>query len=243
MNRAVGSFVAFVCALALLLGAVGWWLGAPLVDLALDSERRQAPYFVLYMNDASAPGTPFDVESGQTWEQAFAQLLAAQNVSVLWQTSQVAVAAGEVADEWQQVSLGRFPSGAELVRTVTSGSYRQLAEGAPGGARMVLGLGSQAPGGPASELLLVAAAIPEDAANPLPGALQPALLAGGRVLLDAPAVVLEGTTPLNRVLLLGFDDAAALDDWLLQAATETELALLRSRVQALTIWRFMNVRS
>ena len=243
MNRALGSFLVFVFALALLLGAVGWWLGAPLVDLALDSDKRKAPYFVLYMNDASQSGSLFDVETGATWEQAFAQLLAGQKVSVLWQTRQVAVAAGEVADEWQQVSLNRFPSGAELVRTVTSGSYRELAEAAPGGTRLVLGLGSEAPGGVASELLLVAAAVPEDAGNPLPGALQPALLAGGRVLLDSPAVVLEGTTPLNRVLLLGFDNAATVDDWLLQAATETELALLRTRVQALTIWRFMNVRN
>ncbi|MFK7913023.1 MAG: hypothetical protein AB8B93_03845 [Pseudomonadales bacterium] len=242
MSRALGSFVVFVCALAVLLGAVAWWLGAPLLELALDGEQRQAPYHVLYMSDAADSPTLLDDGSGLTYQQAFTRLLAEQQVAALWRTTQVAVAAGEVADEWQRVVLTRFPSGAELVRSVTAGSYRKLAQAAPGGARMVLGLGSRAPTGLAAELLLVAAAVPEGGENPLPAALQPALAAGGRVLFDGPAVVLEGTASVNQVLLLGFDSAATVDDWLLQAATETELALLRTRVQALTIWRFMDVR-
>lgn len=241
LNRALGSFIVFVFALMLLAGALAWWLGAPLVGLALDGEQRGAPYHVLYMSDADAPGTLLDDGSGLTYDQAFLALLAADGVERLWQSDDVSVAAGEVADEWHRVRLVKFPSGAEFVRLVTGGSYRRLADLAPGGSRGVIGLGSAGPQGMASELLLVSAAVPEGGGEPLLDALQPAIAVGGRVLLHQPSVVLEGSSTQNRLLLLGFDDAAVVDDWLLQAATETELALLRTRVQALTIWRLARV--
>lgn len=238
MNRALASFVAFCVALVVLFSAIAWWLGAPLVALALDPQQRQAPYHVLYL--ANLPAA--NASAGQVdYPRALNTLLAAEQATTLWRSGRVVVAAGEVADEWQQVALVRFPSGADFVRLVTGGDYRNLADQAPGGRRTVFGVSGAGPQSSAPELLLVAAQVPETAleagSNPLPAAVDAAIAVGGRILWDQAMVVLEGSSTFNRLLLVGFEDAATVDDWLLQAATETELALLRTRVQALTVWR------
>lgn len=232
MNRAVASFLTFCVALVILFGAMAWWLGAPLLRLAFDAEQRVAPYHALYLVDAAPPGDP------GAYESRFTELLAQESAQLLWQANEVVVPSGEVADEWDQVSAVRFASGSGFVRLVTGGNYRTLQAQAPGGRRSVLGL-SDPPGTetPSAELLMVAAASPEGGSVDLVEAFAPALAAGGRIVWDSPVVVLEGNSQFDQLLVLGFDEAASVDEWLWSTVTETDLALLRSRMRNLTLWR------
>ncbi len=236
MNRALATFLAFCAALLILFGAIAWWLGAPLLDLAFDAERRQSPYHVIYManTDVGSDGQ----SSPGDYVQRFDRLLQAEAAARLWVANSVSVPAGEVADEWQQVVAVAFSSGSEFVRLVTGGDYRQLRQAAPGGRRTAFGL-SQGPlmSVPPPELLLIAAVLPEGSGSSLSAAFLPALFAGGQMVWDSPMIVLEGDAQFNHLLLLGFDDAQRIDEWLSSAATETDLALLRSQVGSLTLWR------
>ncbi|MGI9328671.1 MAG: hypothetical protein ACR2PZ_25880 [Pseudomonadales bacterium] len=236
MNRALATFLAFCAALLILFSAIAWWLGAPLLNLAFDAERRQSPYHVIYMANTGVGAA--SEPTAESYGRRFEQLLEAESAARLWVANSVSVPAGEVADEWQQVLAVGFSSGSEFVRLVTGGDYRQLRQAAPGGRRSAFGL-SQGPllRVPPPELLLIAAALPEGSGSNLSATFLPALTAGGQMVWDSPMVVLEGDAQFNHLLMLGFEDAQRIDEWLSSAATETDLALLRSQVGSLTLWR------
>lgn len=235
MSRALATFAVF-CALLVVLGAaVGWWLGWPLVQLAFDPERRAAPYHLLYFDDAG-PGDPTGY--GPALE---AQLKGAGGTR-LWQARELSVPVGQMTDEWQRVQAFRAETGAGFVRLVTGRGYRALAARAPKGRRSVLGL-KVAPAASqlAPQLLMIGARFPDqagaDSGQALAAAFQEALALGGRLYWDSPVAVLEGDAAISHLIVLGFDAAPALDEWLFSADMNTQLALLGTRFSNLKLWR------
>ncbi len=267
VNRAASFFVVF-CLLLLGIGAlIIWWLGPHLVSLAFDSERANAPFYSLYLQHQSDPGSQdsgYNVRLLQLLAHPVAPALIANDAAgdaglpgdnveapaqsptaILWQTSTLSVLEGSTADEWSDLVVVRFDSGRQFVRLVTSPPYRQIRDLAPKGRRVVVG-SATAPLGPiehpAALLLLVEGGV--QAA--LDSWVDQVVALGGDVIWDAPATVVESAdaeaADWDSLLLIGFADSQALAAWSFSVEAQTTNALLNAKSQALNLWLLQDLR-
>lgn len=267
MNRAASYFVVF-CLLLVGIGAlIIWWLGPNLVRLAFDSERANAPFYGLYLQHQSDPGSqdngynvrllqllahPVEPDSvagdavGNAGLPGGKVEPASQSpATILWQTSTLSVLDGSTADEWSDMVVVRFGSGRQFVRLVTSSQYRQVRDLAPKGSRVVVG-SAAAPlrpiEHPAALLLLV-----EDGVQAaLDRWVDHVVALGGEVIWDAPATVVESASSeaadWDSLLLVGFADSQALAAWSFSVEAQTTNALLSAKSQALNLWLLQDLR-
>lgn len=245
MSRAVTTFAVFCLLLLSLFAAVGWWVGWPLVELAFDADRRAAPYHVLLFDDAGAAGDGARPDAA-AYLKALDALLAEAQAPTLWQTAQVTVPVGQVADEWQRLLALRFPAGSGFVRVVTGRDYAKLGALAPRGRRSVLGLAAPPrPQALGSQLLIVGAQFDDVPAAQAGAALQEAFAGvqalGGRVYWDSAVAVLEGPSALSHLVIYAFDSPVEIDEWLFSSDTATTLALLGTRFANLRVLRVSGV--
>ncbi len=228
----------FCLFLVLVAGAVVWYMGPTLAGIAVSSERRDNPYYLLQLLPAiavqRASGAP-------SWRSQFVTLAADDQGRLWWQGGAVRVAEGSVLTDVAGVELIRFDSGAHLVQMLTSSAYRALAAAldAP-----VWHLGTAQPPQKlaADEATVVALyrADDEDAPSPLgtPGgsgwlALLPRY--GGRVKWDSAIASIRGPGDWSRVLLMQFPNAAEAEAWLEDPATVTERAIANKQVHDMLV--------
>lgn len=245
MSRAVTTFAVFCLLLLGLFGAVGWWVGWPLVDLAFDPDRRAAPYHVLLFDDAGAAGNGARPDA-TAYLNALDALLTEAQAPILWQASQLTVPVGQVADEWERLLALRFPAGSGFVRVVTGRNYSKLGALAPGNGRNVLGLAAAPrPQALGSQLLIVGAQFDDVPAAQASAALREAFAGaqalGGRVYWDSAVAVLEGPSALSHMVIYAYDSPIDIDEWLFSSDTATTLALLGTRFSNLRLWRVSGV--
>lgn len=217
MNRSLLTFLTFVL---LLLGGAGllvWWVGPAMVSLALDDERRDAPYYLIHLLAESDSSGYF---------QQFGQLLREEEAQLLWRGTLRGLHSGRSRDEMADVALLEFQAGAGVVRMMTSSAYRSLTKTA----QPVL-LGSARPPGPIAQdealiLWLLETVEGADLAV-LDGIGESAGDYGGQLIWSESVDVLEGDRPWNRALLIAFPDGAAVTAWLADPGTATDRALTR----------------
>ena len=218
MSRSLAAFLLFLGVLLTGFAVFFWWVGPEMVSLALDEERRTAPYYLLHLLDDEHPADYF---------QEFGTLLRQEEAQLLWRGRVEALHAGRSRDELADVALLEFGAGADVVQMLTSSAYRTLT----GGASPILLGTPEAPGPMAQDevlLLWLLEIVPEEV-----GAGRLEQLAGsagdfnGQLIWSAPVSVLDGDRSWNHVLLLAFPDAQAVQGWLEDPAAETERTLGR----------------
>ncbi len=217
MSRGLVTFLVFLVLLVGGFAAVTWLVGPTMISLALDEERREAPYYLVHLLDA--PDT-----SG--YFQRFGPLLREDQGQLLWRGGLRALHAGRSEDELTDVALIGFDAGAGLVQMLTSSAYRDLTAGSQ---PLLLGT-SQAPGPIAQDETLVLWLL-EASEERTAAELEPlAATAGsyaGQLIWSTPVVMLGGDRPWNYVLLLAFPDGEAVSQWLEDPGTSTDRALGR----------------
>jgi len=220
MNRSLLGFLLFVAALLVAAGFGVWWLGPPVVELALDDSRRSEPYFLLNLTDA---------DPGGEYVPGLAALARAEDGEMLWRGSLTRLLDGRVADEWADAVLFRFAAGGDVVQMITSPEYRALVEG-----RRILLLGSAVPLTGLDERgnLILGLLEARDGGRPMQDAVAvlTASLAGfdGTLLWDGPVDRLAGDAVWDRLLLVSFATEEGAKAWFRDPAVETERALGRT---------------
>ena len=239
LNRAFSGFLLFLLALCITFAAGVWWLGPAVVSLAVDGERRAAPYYVLHL--ASVPES---VDSSGYFER-LRQLVGEEQGQLLWRGRLAAVHSGRLTDERDDLLIYEFATGGDLVQMLTSATYRDLADQAPS---MLLGSILPPAAMAQDETLLVwLLDLREASQNPderhigptnLDRVMQTALRFDGQVIWSAPIDPIAGDANWNYLVILGFPDPAALADCFADSTTVTEFALARRSVAAQTLLEF-----
>ena len=217
LNRSLTTFLAFLGLLAGVAGLLAWWAGPAMLSLALDDERRDAPYYLIHLLDTEDPGGYF---------QSFGTLLREEEAQLLWRGSLRALHAGRSQDEVADVALLEFGAGSSVVRMLTSTAYRDLT----GDAGPLL-LGTATAPGPIAQdetLVLWLVELVEDGdVSVLETLGRSATDFGGQLIWSTPVAVLEGDRAWNHALLLAFPTGTAFGSWLTAPATATDRALVR----------------
>jgi uncharacterized protein (DUF1330 family) len=217
LNRSLVTFLLFLCLLVGGGALLAWWVGPAMISLALDDERRGAPYYVIHLLDAQDPAGYF---------QTFGGLLREEEAQLLWRGSLQALHSGRTQDEIGDVAVIEFGAGSSVVQMLTSSAYRQLtATDEP------ILLGSALPPGPIAHdenLVLWLVEVVEggdvaelEALGSTAGEYQ------GQLIWSAAIDVLDGERRWNHALLIAFPDGSALSAWLNAPATTTDRALVR----------------
>ncbi|MCZ6711564.1 MAG: DUF1330 domain-containing protein [Gammaproteobacteria bacterium] len=223
MNRSLVGFLAFLLVLVV-AGLVGTWiLGPNLVGLAIDEERRSAPYYLL--NFAAGESAL----ERSIYRSDLAELVVSDGGQLLWQAPTVRVVEGRVRDEWQHVQLFEFPRAGDFVEMFTSSSYRAIADAHPGVSLMLLGT-SNAPAALAGGGAFVLSLMSLEADQAAIGATDRRLLGdlesyGGTMIWASEVEDLEDQWTWNRVLMLGFPTLELAEAWLRDPDTVTDRAL------------------
>jgi uncharacterized protein (DUF1330 family) len=217
MNRSFTSFLLFLGVLLVAAAGGVWWLGTDVVELALDDERRDAPYQLLQLVEPDQPGGRYAAE--------FTRLVQNEEGDLIWRGRLERLLEGRTEDEWADLMLFGLPKGSDLVQLITSPEYRELTTD-----RRLLLLG--VPGAPgdfseAATLVLWLQTRPElmtDDTDLL------RIMAGvdefeGSVLLDSPIDQVAGTGSWNHLVVLRFPDSRRAQAWFRKPASETERTL------------------
>jgi uncharacterized protein (DUF1330 family) len=217
LNRSLFTFLLFLCLLAGGGALLAWWAGPAMLSLALDGERRGAPYYLIHLLDADDPAGYF---------AGFAGLLREEEAQLLWRGSLNALHSGRSQDEIGDVAIIEFGAGSSVVRMLTSSAYRQLTA-----ANEPILLGTALPPGPIAHdesliLWLVEVAEGGDVAS-LETLGRSAGGFQGQLIWSAPIDVLDGQRRWNHALLIAFPDERALSAWMTAPATATDRALIR----------------
>lgn len=211
------TFLTFLTLLAGSAGVLVWWVGPAMVSLALDEDRRGAPYYLIHLLDTEDPSGYF---------QDFGQLLREEEAQLLWRGSLQALHTGRSRDEVTDVALLEFGEGSSVVRLMTSSAYRDLTRHV----QPIL-IGSEVSPGPIARdetliLWLLETAKGADQ-SALTGLTSSVADFGGQLIWSVPADMLGGDRQWNHVLLLAFPDESAVTGWLADPATATDRALTR----------------
>lgn len=207
----------FLCLLAGGGALLTWWAGPGMISLALDDDRRGAPYYVIHLLDADDPAGYF---------QTFGSLLREEEAQLLWRGGLQSLHSGRTQDEFGDVALIEFGAGGSVVRMLTSSAYRDLTDD-----NQPILLGAALPPGPIAQdesLVLWLVEVVEDGDLSALEALGAS--AGshqGQLIWSAPIDVLDGDRTWNHALLIAFPDSSALSAWLTAPATTTDRALVR----------------
>ncbi|MGD8829089.1 MAG: DUF1330 domain-containing protein [Pseudomonadales bacterium] len=215
MSRSLVTFLVFVSVLVVGFAVLAWWVGPAMVSLAFDEDRRTEPYYLVQLLDDADPAAYF---------QAFAPLLREEEGQLLWRGGLAALHAGRSRDEFGDMAILEFSTGASVVQMMTSSAYRALTSRS---APMLLGT-PESPGPIAQdETLLVWLLHATDDADGQALAPLTATAAefGGQLVWSTPVSVLEGSRPWNHLLLVAFPDSDAVSAWLADPRTATDRAL------------------
>jgi uncharacterized protein (DUF1330 family) len=217
LNRSLLGFLVFLVVLAGASGMVAVWVGPTMISLALDDERRNAPYYLVHLISLQEPSEYFS---------SFSQLLRQEEAQVLWRGGLSALHSGRSSDELADVAIVEFGAGSAVVQMLSSAAYRDLTgETAP------LLLGSNDPPGPIARDETVILWLLQTPEGTDPGRLkalsQSASGYGGQLVWSTPVDELVGDRRWNHVLMLVFPDTNAVRGWLLDPETATERALAR----------------
>ncbi len=244
LNRALGLFVGFCLLLALVGAIVVWWLGPPLAKLALDGDRSKAPFFALFLQPAAAAPDSFQRQFLQRLvlppqSEQPAPTNAGLSANLTWRSTNLSLVSGNIADEWGVALALEFATGRDFVRLVTSQDYRAIRASIPGARQLLVGM-SRAPLQPFTQPGALLMLINTQDAAALGTWLAAATAVGGELIWDSESVVIEGAgddlASWNRLLLLGFTDALALQSWAYSLDAQTANALLKAQSERLNLW-------
>lgn len=225
VNRSLAGLIVFVVVLVVAAALGAWLLGPNLVGLALDDERRSAPYYLLNF----AAGEPI-----YDYDKAFGELAANDQGRLAWQATTLGVVAGRLFEQWRGVQLYEFPHGSDFVEMATGAGSREVEAAHPGVSHMMLGASAAPASLEAGQLvvfeLLELAAQGEDG-----DAVVRSLLTGhrafdGEVVWDVAVADPQGEWRWNRLVVVEFPDADRARGWLRDPVTVTERALAASEV-------------
>lgn len=232
VSRSLAWFLAFLVLLGVLAVAGSWYLGPSLVGLAFDSDRREAPYYVLSLVGRGAPA-----DRDPSFGAELAELFVASGAEIVWRGTTERVVKGRLQDEWLHVQLFAFARGADFVELMTGGDYRDLRAAHDGAARLLLG-SPTAPDAMARGRIWVLNLIAQDqddlgspGSDPMASVVRDVADFGGALVWDAQVAELDDRGPWNRLMVLGFAQPLEAEVWLSDAGTRTELALSMERVR------------
>ncbi len=193
-----------------------------MISLALDDERRAAPYYVIHLLDSEEPASYF---------QTFAGLLREEEAQLLWRGSLQALHSGRTQDEISDVAFIEFGAGSSVVRMLTSSGYRALT--AP--AEPIL-LGTALAPGPIAHdeslVLWLVEVVEGGDVSELEALGRTSEHFQGQLIWSAPIDVLDGQRRWNHALLIAFPGDSSLSAWLTAPATSTDRALVRRQHDA-----------
>lgn len=225
VNRSLAGFIVFLVVLLIAAGIGAWLLGPNLVGLALDDERRGAPYYLL--NFAAG-------EQVYEYGKAFAELAAGDEGRLAWQATTLRVVDGRLHEQWRAVQLHEFPRGSDFVEMLTGSGYREVVASHPRVSHMMLGTGT-VPQGLHAGQLVVLDLLEIDAQGANVEAAMARLVAAhgafqGEVIWDVEVADPEAEWPWNRLLVLQFPNEDRARRWLLDPVAVTERALAAADV-------------
>ncbi len=217
LNRSLVTFLLFLCLLAGGGALLLWWAGPAMVSLALDGERRGAPYYLIHLLEGEDPAAYF---------QSFGALLREEEAQLLWRGSLQALHSGRTQDEIGDVALIEFGAGSSVVRMLTSSGYRELTT-----RDQPILLGSALAPGPIAHdeslILWLVEVVEGGDVSALEALGASASAFQGQLIWSAPIEVLDGQRSWNHALLIAFPDDSALSAWMTAPTTSTDRALVR----------------
>lgn len=234
MNRSFTSFLLFLAALAVLAAGGVWWLGLDVVRLALDDDRRSAPYQLLHFADGGVPG-------GQ-YAATLTGLVQLEEGGLQWRGGLERLLEGRTEDEWPDLMMFGLPRGADLVQLITSPEFRELESD-----RRVLLLGmSSAPVdlNQTTTLLVWLQRRPDNAEGD--GAMLAAVTRNlaafsGSVLVQGPVDRITGSAVWSHAALLSFPDEAQAQAWFREPVSVTERTLATKHLER-QAWLLMTAK-
>jgi uncharacterized protein (DUF1330 family) len=127
MNRARVVFVTFVVLVVAAVAGLAAYLGPNGLAFVLHDERETAPFVMVNLLDFD--DTAAEIRYRQGFADPALGLTQAIGGESLWEGRLESLVEGRLHDEWQLVSLVRYPSRAAFVDLVTSAEYRALLAG------------------------------------------------------------------------------------------------------------------
>lgn len=215
MNRSLSLFVAFVAVLIAVLIGVLLWLG-PVADLAMDGDRRGAPYYVVALDKTG------DLD-------ALDALVKEQAGEILYRGALDHVLDGLVRrDEWRALSVYGFATAGDFLKLYTSEAFRGTRSN--GESRMLLGTGSAPDIEPGSAWVLWLATLREDQILEAHSALlTTSQRYGGTSAWHADVDTIEGDAQWQTLRVVSFADVRRAFSWHEDLYTQTEVALMSAR--------------
>ncbi len=215
MNRSLSLFVAFVAVLIAALIGVLLWLG-PVAELAMDGDRRAAPYYVVAL-DKTGDLDALDV------------LVSEQAGEVLYRGALDHMLGGLVRrDEWRALSVYGFATAGDFLKLYTSEAFR--AARGNGESRLLLGTGAAPDVGPGAAWVLWLARLQEDQILEAHSALlTTSQRYGGTSTWHADVDTIEGDAEWQTLRVVSFADARRAFSWHEDLRTQTEVALMSAR--------------
>ena len=237
VNRSFSSFLLFLVALGVLAAGGVWWLGVDVVKLALDDERRSAPYQLLHFADADVPRGGYAA--------TLTGLVQLEEGGLQWRGGLERLLEGRTEDEWPDLMMFGLPQGADLVQMITSPEFRELE-----GDRRVLLLGmSTAPVdlNRTTTLLVWLQARPDDVEGVggdgamLSEVTRNLPAFSGSVLVEGPVDRITGPVVWSHVALLAFPDEAQAQAWFREPVSVTERTLATKHLDR-QAWLLMSAK-
>jgi hypothetical protein len=215
-------------------------MGPTLAGIALDSESRGNPYYLLHLmvEEAGGPEDDATANSPPGYRIAFLTLAAKDGAELQWQAGELGIAEGSPLLAVDQAQLLQFPTGGNLVQMLTGSGYRQLESGRMGPPAQLLGSSLEPASFPMQGAIVLAllrmkGGVPAAALGSPNQTGWLALLDDydGRVLWDAPLDAIRGSESWDRVLALHFPSQAAAQAWLADPTTVTERAIAERMIE------------
>jgi uncharacterized protein (DUF1330 family) len=211
-----------------------WWLGASVVSLAFDEDRRGAPYYVLHLVSGA------DAEEGAGYLDGFGALVRAEDGQLLWRGALEHLHSGRLGDAHDDLLVYEFAAGGDLVQMLTSAQYRSLHDRLPA---VLLGTAASPDAIVQDEVLLLwLLELRDTGAQGNAEGLLPVVASArrfeGHPIWNAPVDVVAGGATWNHLVVLAFPESAAARRWLEDMQTVTELALVRRVVAEQALLEF-----
>lgn len=223
----------FLAALALILLAV-FWVGMPIVNLALLDERRDEPYFYLEF----ARGAPTDVLQAR-YVQPLTGLVASEGGVHVGRYRLSHLLEGSRADEWPELNQFHMSRAQTVVPVVTSTPYRAFGRFTHGLVQFRAGQYLQKPPTWASAIAvwLIEEHLQADQ-DPLATIRQLAQQSTGDVVWDGPIQTLSMGQSWEHMFVVAFANGKQASAWLrsTEVATARKIANAQTRGLSLALY-------
>lgn len=230
MKNFVTLSAAAAGAIALILLAL-FWVGMPLVNLALFDERRDQPYLLLEF----ARGAPAEVLQAR-YAAPLARLVASEGGVQIGRYRLSHLLDGTRDDEWPHFSQFHMARAQDVAQVVTSSPYRAFAAFTDGVTQVRIGgYAEKPPNWRGAFAIWLVEDLQNSEQDPLDNMRKLVQAGKGQVVWDRSIEALSVSQAWQRMFVVAFENEKAANAWLSQSEVSTARKIARAQARRMSL--------